>query len=246
MSAHDWERAQADLRRRSRRPFTVKLRTERLARMDAAHKAAFADWPLSEDELSRRAAADARPADVSWQADAVEPDCPACHELPGRACAGHLGAWQDRQSRSRGDCQRCGGERRELVERDDGSMSWRACPECNAAPALPAMIPGGLAERAFRAGRVGPVSGSRAQRWASDARSIRYWASDEAKERPGAAMTPKPGAGARFGLAGLHCDQCGFFDSMPAGSWGDWQGPLPLMACPKCGSIPLGVIWPPG
>lgn len=241
----DWVASQARLVRRSGESFEAKRRAELLARMDAAHRAAWSDWPLSEDELARRAALDARPLDWSWQADAVEADCPACRALGDRPCVGHLGAWQDKLSRLVSDCARCGGERRELVEADNGSMSWRACPECNRAPARPPMKPGGLAETAWRGAQAGPRYASPALRQAMDERAKRYWSSDEAKGKGAPAPMPKPGAGgARFGLPGLSCDHCGYFEEMPAGSWGEWQGPHPLMHCPECGCLPLGVIWP--
>lgn len=240
----DWKRTQAELRRAARGPFAVQRRAELVARMDAAHKAAWSDWPLSEDELARRAALDARPVDTSWQAGAVDPDCPACGELPGFACPGHLGAWQDARSRRLTDCGRCGGEGRELVEGDNGSMSWRACPWCNRRPPLPPMIPGGLAVTAWSVPRMRGPRYSADQKLAMDARAVRYWASDEAKAARAAPPMPQPGAGARFGLPGLHCGHCGHFEEMPPGSWGDWQGPHPEMSCAECGCLPLGVIWP--
>lgn len=136
------------IRRWHSRPSAVAKRAERYREASEWRELQAARWPLSADEVARRAEADARPVDLSWQAGAMDGECPMCLEL-GRACIGHLGGWASAELARVSACEVCGGSGRLLGETDGRAMAWRACSACNAAPAYPGLRPGGLAERAM-------------------------------------------------------------------------------------------------
>lgn len=106
---------------------------------------------LSADELARRAELAARP-DVP---EAFDSDCPCCVAMR-RTCANHVELYQRPELAARiaeveavlarsSECEACEG-RGKVWEAEAGR--WRACRACNAPPAYPGMVPGGLAARA--------------------------------------------------------------------------------------------------
>lgn len=208
------------------------LHSERLARDGLRRNAANAALrPLSAAEVARRAALDQRPVDWSWQAAAADPGCPACREL-GRACVGHLGAWQDRQSAKLSDCDACGGRGRVIVEDDSGRFRFEACQACNAPRPYPGLRPGGLAKRALPELPRGLLSVPR--------------------ERPGPEPVrgPAPAVvermpGRRYGLEGVHCAHCGERGELPPGAFGlDAEGLRALDLCQVCGCEAVAVFPP--
>lgn len=128
-------------------------------------------WPLSADELARRAEHDRRPMDWSWQDGAADRRCPDCCEL-GRACAGHLGLWASEHLSVLTDCEVCGGRGRTMVE-EGAVVKWRACPACNAAPVHPGFDDPARPSLALRAW---PSAPRRRETWAERGRAKGVWA----------------------------------------------------------------------
>lgn len=218
----DYVRERERLRAAGSTPEAVAERRRRFDQEEVRRAGQAAAWPLSADELARRAASDAKPADLSWQAGAVDLDCPECREL-GRACVGHLGAWASASAARLSDCEACGGVGRVLVD-VNGRMNWEACGACNAVPPYPGLKPGCLAGRAMPRGPRPPETRGEL------ARAKWFWRTYRPESYPSDPDRPKvePLPGGKFGLPGVFCSEGCPPVELPANAWKPRTPPLDL------------------